>query len=715
MPKVAQLKQPVRVHESAPDAVHTTTRHHLYYAFLSYSHADEAMAKWLHEQLESFRVPSSIAGQLSENGIVPRRLTPIFRDRRELAAATDLGTEIREALGASRFLIVLCSPAAAKSRWVNAEVDAFKRFRPDGCVLAAIVAGEPFASERQGREEEECLPPALRTHYDRRGRPTKRTAEPLAADLREAGDGRRLGFLKLVAGMTGVGLDDLVQREAIRRHRRMAILASGSILGMAVTSALALVALEARDSARDQRREAEGLVSYMLGDLRSKLEPIGRLDALDGVGSRILTYYERQDATELSDPALVQRSQALNLMAGVAYQRGNLVQAEGLYRQALAGTGEAVARAPDDPQRLFDHAQNVFWIGEIARKRGQMREAEAAYRHYRRLARQMVALAPDNLKWRMETLYADENLGIVLRSQRRFDEAARQFQSALQAMQGVASIDETNPTYRKELANLLGWSADAERDRGRLESAISFRERQVQALKGFIANGPRDVDFHRRLIVGHQALGILLRERGQLERSAEQLRAAVQEAEQLIPIEPNNTLWNSSAAGARLELARSLFALGQSDEVASQVAAGCTIADTLRARDPSSFRTRALTTLCLKMRSRLALASGDSGSALALAERALASARAEQSEDRIADRYSIAAVYRLVGEIRQRNGDSLRAKAAWQSAIDQLPGDVRERPLEKSERAEILRRLGRQEEYRPLINQLTAMGYRGTT
>ena len=63
MPRVAQLKQPDRVHETAPDAVRTTTRHHLYYAFLSYSHADEAMARWLHEQLESFRVPSSIAGQ----------------------------------------------------------------------------------------------------------------------------------------------------------------------------------------------------------------------------------------------------------------------------------------------------------------------------------------------------------------------------------------------------------------------------------------------------------------------------------------------------------------------------------------------------------------------------------------------------------------------------------------------------------------------------
>ena len=712
MPDDARLQQPVRVHETSPDAVRTTARHHLYYAFLSYSHADEAMAKWLHEQLESFQVPAAIAGQLSETGVIPNRLTPIFRDRGELAAANDLGTEIREALAASRYLIVLCSPAAAKSRWVNAEVDAFKRTRPDGCVLAALVGGEPFASEKPGREAEECLPPALRTHYDRRGRPTTKTAEPLAADLRETGDGRRLGFLKLVAGMTGVGLDDLVQRDAIRRHRRMAILASGSILGMALTSALALFAIDSRDAARDQRREAEGLVSYMLGDLRSKLEPIGRLDALDGVGSRILTYYEQQDASELSDPALVQRSQALNLMAGVAYQRGNLAQAEGLYRQALAGTGEAVSRAPDDPQRLFDHAQNVFWIGEVARKRGQMQGAEAAYREYQRLARQMTALQPDNLKWRMETLYADENLGIVLRSQRRFDAAATLFQGALRAMQGVASIDEANPTYRKELANLYGWSADADRDRGHLASAIRFREQQVTALDRFVAAGPRDVDYHRRLIVAHQALGVLHRERGDLARSSEHLQKAAGEADRLIPIEPNNTVWGSSAAGVRLELSRTLLALGRRDEAASQAAAGCSTVNDLRARDPASARTRALQTQCLTMQARIENAVGNNAAALRRAEAALTSARSERSEDRVADRYSVAAAYRLVGDIRKGGGDSAGATAAWQAGLSQLPAKVSERPLEKNERAELLRRLGNARDATLIRSELTGLGYR---
>ena len=213
-----------------------------------------------------------------------------------------------------------------------------------------------------GREDEECFPPALRQKYDRRGRPTSKRAEPLAADLRESGDGRRMGFLKLVAGMLGVGLDELVQRETTRRQRRLAWLAAGSLAGMTVTSGLAITAIQARDAARDQRREAEGLVGFMLGDLKDKLEPIGRLDALDGVGSRVLAYYSKQDTSELSDAALLQRSRALSLMGEVADPSRRPRRRVALYREASAGTAEAVRRNPDDPQRLYDHAQKSILL-----------------------------------------------------------------------------------------------------------------------------------------------------------------------------------------------------------------------------------------------------------------------------------------------------------------------------------------------------------------
>ena len=103
-----------------------------------------------------------MAGRLTANGVVPRRLTPVFRDEQDLSAGGDLAEEIKAALAASQFLVVLCSPTAAKSRWTNQEIESFKRTRPEGCVLAAVAAGEPFASDIPGRGGENVSPgPAL--------------------------------------------------------------------------------------------------------------------------------------------------------------------------------------------------------------------------------------------------------------------------------------------------------------------------------------------------------------------------------------------------------------------------------------------------------------------------------------------------------------------------------------------------------------------------
>ena len=715
MARVAQLPANDRARPRDRSPLRRPRRRKLkYHAFLSYSHKDEAIADWLHQELEAFRVPPSLVGRLAENGPIPKRLTPIFRDEHELAAADDLGDEIEAALASAQVLIVLCSPNAAQSHWTNAEIAAFKKSRPEGCILAAIAAGEPFASDVPGREDEECFPPALRQKYDSRGRPTGKRAEPLAADLRDSGDGRRMGFLKLVAGMLGIGLDELVQRETTQRHRRLAWLTAASIAGMTVTSGLAITAIQARDSARDQRREAEGLVEFMLGDLKDELEPIGKLNVLDGVGSRVLAYYNKQDASQLSDQGLAQRSRALTLMGKIADDKGNLETASGLFRAAMKGSDESLRRAPDDPKRIFDHAQNVFFLGDLARRRGQANEAETAYREYKLLADRMAAIEPDNLKWRMEAAYGDQNIGIVLRNQRQFPEAARRFQSAIDVMQGLAAIDRGNQEYQVAQANTLGWLADAERDQGHLDGAIGIRQRQLAFVRQRLASGSDNVNLRARLIPAHQGLGILLNSRGQFESGIEQLRLAVAEADRLIQVEPDNINWKGFGSQAQLELAATLLALKRRAEAETEARKGCDLSAQVLARDSKAIW-RQLQTTCLSVRSRLALESGQNVMALGLAERALASARSDRNEDPNRSRFTIAGTFRLLGDVQQRMGDRAGANAAWAEGYARLPRGVVERPSELSERAGLLKRLGRGAEAQQISARLDAIGYRNVT
>jgi tetratricopeptide (TPR) repeat protein len=680
-----------------------------YYAFLSYSHQDRELANWLHRELENFRVPLSLAGRLTVNGVVPRRLTPIFRDQHDLSAADDLAVEVEAALAASQFLLVLCSPIAAKSRWMNVEIESFKRTRPEGCVLAAVVSGEPFASEVPGREDDECFPAALRFKYDRRGHRTGRRAEPLAADFREVGEGRRLAFLKLVAGMLGVGLDELVRREQTRRHRRLAILTAASLAGMAVTSALAVTAIQARNSAREQRSQAERLVEFMVGDLRDKLEPIGKLDLLDDVGTRVLAYYSKQDASELSDDSLVQRSRALNLMAEVAYNRGNLAEAEALYQQAEAGTAEAVRRAPNDPKQLFAHAQNVFYVGEVARFAGRPQQAEASYRQYKRIADRMVELEPDNLKYRMEVLYANEDVGISVYDQHRYREAVTLFEGAAVPMEKLSAVYPDDRTYEKEYATALAWAADAHRGLGDLEGATAIREKQIATLDQLMRAAP-GTNVQARLVPAHEGLGIVLGERGEFERALQELQAGVDEGSRLIATDAENADWKIGTARARLDLAGAYLSAGRLHDASAQSAAACAMAAALPPSFDISFLTQ-LHTTCAFIRARLALAAKETGQAAIYADQALRSSRSEHSESPISDRFRVATMYRLVGDVREAAGAHSAAMEAWSAGLAEIPSNVAERPSEMNEHAQLLRSLGRAEEAAPLTKRLKSIGY----
>lgn len=201
-----------------------------YRAFLSYSHRDGELGDRLHRELEGYRIPRALVGKMTPNGRVPARLRPIFRDRYDLEAGHSLGEQLVDALAASETLIVVCSPAAAVSRYVNEEIRLFKSMGRSHRVYPAIVAGEP------GDPQRECFPRNLLRRIGADGVVTEEREEPIAADLRYQGDGAELGRLKLIAGVLGVDLDELRQREEAERRRRQRRLA-------AVAGAMSLLAV----------------------------------------------------------------------------------------------------------------------------------------------------------------------------------------------------------------------------------------------------------------------------------------------------------------------------------------------------------------------------------------------------------------------------------------------------------------------------------------
>lgn len=228
-----------------------------YRAFITYAHKDEDKASWLRKKLEDFRVPKHLVGQQSPFGIIPSRLYPIFRDRDELAGAAQLGPLIEQALADSSHLIILCSPHAVRSRWVNEEIRMFKAMGKEDRVLCLILSGDPMSEDTQGDSENECLPLAARRQINKAGEITDEKHEPAAADLRETGDGEKNSLLKIVAGLIGVGLDEIKQRDLLARQKRMARIAAISSFLAISAIALAVYALFQQQQAKIARANEE--------------------------------------------------------------------------------------------------------------------------------------------------------------------------------------------------------------------------------------------------------------------------------------------------------------------------------------------------------------------------------------------------------------------------------------------------------------------------
>lgn len=181
-----------------------------YIAFISYRHTkrDAAIAKRVHTLIENYIIPKS----LRKDG---KKLGVVFRDEEELPIASDLSESIRMALDASRYLIVICSPEANESPWVKREVNYFLKNHDAQDAFVVLADGEP----------KDVFPREL-TYVLNKRTGEFQEVEPLAMDVRADSIGAALKktntyIKKLYAGMLGCSYDRLVQREKLRRLKRM--------------------------------------------------------------------------------------------------------------------------------------------------------------------------------------------------------------------------------------------------------------------------------------------------------------------------------------------------------------------------------------------------------------------------------------------------------------------------------------------------------------
>jgi len=223
-----------------------------YDAFISYSREDKEFAKRLEKALEDHKPPKDLDA--------PQRNLNIFRDEGDLTGS-EYFQSIDQYLQRSAKLIVLCSPAARASQYVNDEIRRFVKARGAQDIITILIKGIANNEAKPGEEAEMAFSEAL----------CETLGTPLAADYRSF-DLRRDkikkgayegAWYKILAELYGRSRSEVEQRERKRQLRKRNLALGAASFFIIFLSSLTIWALWERNEARSGPRNSGSPVSVI--------------------------------------------------------------------------------------------------------------------------------------------------------------------------------------------------------------------------------------------------------------------------------------------------------------------------------------------------------------------------------------------------------------------------------------------------------------------
>ncbi|MEQ9398408.1 MAG: TIR domain-containing protein [Longimicrobiales bacterium] len=231
-----------------------------YDIFISYSRKNHALAAALEARLERYRPPDGLD--------LPRRHLRVFRDEGDLTG-TDYYDAIDEALRASAKMVLICSPYACASEFVNDEVRRFLAARGPEHVVPVLAAGIPNNEATPETADQCAFPPALLEAMEMPLATPWLGFDP-AADRVDRGrfEGSWYTLLANVLDRTREAVEERTRKREQRRRRVAASIVAGVVVSLAALSVWALVE-------RGEARSAQAVAESRLMASRALQPPRG--------------------------------------------------------------------------------------------------------------------------------------------------------------------------------------------------------------------------------------------------------------------------------------------------------------------------------------------------------------------------------------------------------------------------------------------------------
>lgn len=496
--------------------------------------------------------------------------------------------------------------------------------------------------------------------------------------------------------------------DAPKRRLRFAAAALALLLVVAAAVRYTLDVTAARDQARQHRRQADELIAFMVGDLRQKLEGVGRLDVLDGVASRALAYFASLRPEELTGADLDHNARALAQLGDVREHEGKLPEAIALFRQSARFASAAVARKDAREEWELTLSNAYFELGDAHRRQGNVPETLRNFEAYFDIAQRLAQRHPADLRYQAELSYGHGNLGAAYEAAGDGAQALREYRRACELDRERLRRAPHDERWQGDLANSVNRLGVVLKKRGDLAGARRAFDEDLQIRRRLAAAAPQDVRRQERLATSLAWAGTLQQATGDDARARASYREEAALTAKAAQRDPNDARAKRNHAVAQTRLA-TLLPPSEGLPLATEAV------DDLRAvvrTDARAVWRRDLTVALVRVaqiRARLhdaAAARRASAEALAASE-ALA---AERPDDPVAVR-SLCESLLLAASLEE----DAAAAARRRTRAAELAATAIDDPEVAATRVRALIALDRRNAALPLIHKLLDAGYRETS
>ena len=470
------------------------------------------------------------------------------------------------------------------------------------------------------------------------------------------------------------------------------------------------IAVAERAEAQQRRAQVEDLLEFMLGDLRKKLEPVGRLDILDDVGQRALAHVSSLEPEKMTAEELTRNAKALHQLVQVRLSQKKLGEALDLGERALKLTTLAMSRADVTPDMKLQHSFSHFWLGTVRFNQEEYPKALERMSAYALLTDELATSHPSNETYLIERAYGHNAVAKVLERQRDLAAAIPHYEATLAAQRSLAAAKPGDAERQSALASSANSLGFALQRAGRLREARAQFANELSIMRSLVANDPDNRLWQNELVRSLSYSAVSSEESGDAVSALQLVNEELRLAEELHAYDPSNAKWAMNVASAHMHLSWLLRPTDIADAREESLAAERLLRKMVAAAPDSSLLKRRLA-LSLVIRAESELAAGkidETTAALDLAESALAGEPGAGS--------SLADIQRLRGDVLAATGERARAIPFWErAATDYRPRAEAGTLSDQAAYAGLLLRLGRSEEARPLIARLDAIAYRKPT